>query len=57
MADTVTGAVADWGVVASVLANDEAAGGDVDAELLHTNYIERVLSLVQRRCLIVRKRM
>jgi hypothetical protein len=48
MADTVAGAVADWEVVASVLANDESAGCDVDAELLHVNYIdsERGLSHV-----------
>jgi hypothetical protein len=59
-AETVTGAVADREVVAAVLAGDKAAGGDVDAELLHRKHIdtERVLSLAQRRsrCLIVRKR-
>jgi hypothetical protein len=31
MAEIVAGAVADWEVVAAVLANNEAAGGDVDA--------------------------
>jgi hypothetical protein len=43
-AETVAGVVADREVVAAVLAGDEAAGGDVDTELLHRKHRRDVYS-------------